>query len=100
MNAQPTTPSFYDPARTDEAHRAAEFRKSATLEQLLAELNGLLAVCQETVNRQHTRPRFPLLLIVGLPRSGTTLFLQWLAESVLPMFKQNSSENVTVGDTD
>jgi len=78
---QSTLPLFYNPARTEEAHRTAEFRKSATLEQLLAELNGLLAICQEQVNRQYTRPRFPLLLIVGLPRSGTTLFLQWLAES-------------------
>jgi hypothetical protein len=81
MNMPPTIATFYDPARTEEAHRTAEFRKSATLEQLLAELNGLLAVCQETVNQQYTRPRCPLLLIMGLPRSGTTLFLQWLAES-------------------
>jgi hypothetical protein len=81
MSAQPTIPSFYAPARTDEAHRTAEFRKSAALEQLLTELNGLLSVCQETVNQRYTRPRFPLLLIMGLPRSGTTLFLQWLAES-------------------
>jgi len=81
MKYEELTISFYNPARTEEAHRTAEFRKSATLEQLLAELNGLLAVCQEQVNRQYTRPRFPLLLIVGLPRSGTTLFLQWLAES-------------------
>ncbi len=81
MNKQPTAPSIYDPERNEEAHRTAEFYKSATLEHLLAELNGLLAVCQEQVNQQYTRPRFPLLLIMGLPRSGTTLFLQWLAES-------------------
>ncbi|MBM4459805.1 MAG: sulfotransferase [Chloroflexi bacterium] len=81
MNTQPTIPPLYDPGRTDEAHRTAEFRKSATLEQLLAELNGLLAGCQAQMNQQYTRPRFPLVLIVGLPRSGTTLFLQWLAES-------------------
>ena len=81
MDTQPTIPSFYNPARSEEAQRSAEFRKSATLEQLLAELNGLLAVCQETVNQKYTRPRFPILLIMGLPRSGTTLFLQWLAES-------------------
>jgi len=81
MSTQPTIPSFYDPARTEEAQRTAEFRKSATLEQLLAELNGLLSVCQETVNRRYVKPRFPVLLIMGLPRSGTTLFLQWLAES-------------------
>ncbi len=76
-----TTTSFYNPTKTEETHRSAEFRKSATLEQLLAEVNGLLASGQEQVNQQYTRPRYPLLLIVGLPRSGTTLFFQWLAES-------------------
>jgi hypothetical protein len=81
MKTPPTISSFFDPVGTEETHRTAEFRKSATLEQLLAELNGLLSVCQETVNQKYVRPRFPVLLIMGPPRSGTTLFLQWLAES-------------------
>jgi hypothetical protein len=59
----------------------AEFRKNATLEQLLTELNDLLSACQEQVNQAYTRPRFPVLLIMGVPRSGTTLFFQWLATS-------------------
>jgi len=48
---------------------------------LLAELNGMLSVCQDKVNQKYTRTRFPVVLIMGLPRSGTTLFFQWLAES-------------------
>ena len=56
-------------------------RKNEKLEALLKELNGLLAACQEEVNRRYTRPRFPVLLLMGAPHSGTTLFMQWLAES-------------------
>lgn len=67
--------------RYDEAFRTAEFRKSPKQEQLLAELNGLLSGCQDSVNQGYAKPQFPLLLIMGVPRSGTTLFYQWLAES-------------------
>jgi hypothetical protein len=74
-------PQLYDPARNDEAHRTTEFRKPVKLETLLDELNALLAPCQQAVTKQYIKPRFPLLLLVGLPRSGTTLFLQWLADS-------------------
>jgi len=81
MNAPMTAPSFYDPVKTKETHRTAAFRKSPSLEQLLAELNGMLSVCQDKVNQKYTRTRFPVVLIMGLPRSGTTLFFQWLAES-------------------
>ena len=56
-------------------------RKNEKLETLLKELNRLLATSQAEVNRQHARPRFPLLLLMGAPHSGTTLFMQWLAES-------------------
>ncbi len=61
--------------------RIAEFRRNPKLEQLLGELNGLLSVCQEAVNRKYESLRFPILLLMGAPRSGTTLFMQWLVES-------------------
>ena len=61
--------------------RAPEFRRSEKLEQLLHEVNELLSTCQEAVNKTYQKPKYPLLLIMGAPRSGTTLFLQWLAES-------------------
>jgi len=60
---------------------ATEFRKNPALEQRLAELTELLSACQEKVNQEYVKPRFPVLLIMGVPRSGTTLFLQWLAAS-------------------
>ncbi len=61
--------------------RISGFRHNAKLNALLKEVNGLIAACQEKVNRQYARPQFPLLLLMGAPHSGTTLFMQWLAES-------------------
>jgi hypothetical protein len=61
--------------------RIGGFGRNDRLEALLKELNGLLASCQDEVNRQHAKPRFPVLLLMGAPHSGTTLFMQWLAES-------------------
>jgi hypothetical protein len=61
--------------------RTAEFRRNLKLEQVLIELNGLLAGCQATVNEKYEKLRYPILLLMGVPRSGTTLFMQWLAES-------------------
>ena len=61
--------------------RVAEFRRNPKLEQLLGELNGMLSTCQESVNRRYENLRFPILLMMGVPRSGSTLFMQWLAES-------------------
>jgi hypothetical protein len=61
--------------------RVGDFRRNEKLEALLKELNGLLVSCQEEVSRKYARPRFPLLLLMGAPHSGTTLFMQWLAES-------------------
>lgn len=61
--------------------RVGDFRRNEKLETLLKELNALLATGQAEVNQRFPRPRFPVLLQVGAPHSGTTLFMQWLAES-------------------
>lgn len=59
--------------------RLEKHQRNGDLERLLKEVNGLL----EPVERQATLPfeknRYPVILIMGCPRSGTTLFLQWLA---------------------
>lgn len=59
--------------------RKATFERNPDLERLLEELNVLLAPVQDGVARRFTKPKRPLLLVVGSPRSGTTLMLQWLA---------------------
>ena len=53
-----------------------EFKKSENLEEVLSKINHSiesLDVCPPQF------PQMPVLLIFGCPRSGTTLFLQWLA---------------------
>jgi hypothetical protein len=55
------------------------------LEKLLSELNSDLLLsekCLIDANRQ-TGMRFPLVLVMGPLRSGTTLFTQWLANTNL-----------------
>ncbi|RME42332.1 MAG: sulfotransferase [Caldilineae bacterium] len=55
------------------------FRKDETLERLLEEVNRLLAPAEETVLARYRMPRWPVVIIVGAPRCGSTLTLQWLA---------------------
>ncbi|MCK4763671.1 MAG: sulfotransferase [Candidatus Aminicenantes bacterium] len=59
--------------------RQKEFRRNTDLETLLAELNGLLAPVEQEIIATKTKPAYPVVLIVGAPRSGTTLLMQWLA---------------------
>lgn len=55
------------------------FARNVALEELLGELNGLLAGAEMQVLQRYREPRYPLVLVVGCPRSGTTLLMQWLA---------------------
>ncbi len=57
------------------------FRRNTDLENLLGEINGLLAGPEREVLNGYSEPQKPVLLIVGAPRSGTTLLMQWLAQS-------------------
>lgn len=61
--------------------RQAAFRRNPRLEALLAEVNDLLEPAEAAVQARFQRPRYPVVLVMGLPRSGTTLLMQWLAHS-------------------
>jgi hypothetical protein len=61
--------------------RKTQFVKNSALENLLEKLNGMLVGSQEEALKSFTAPFFPPVFIVGCPRSGTTLLLQWLAGS-------------------
>lgn len=61
--------------------REPEFQRNDSLEDLLMEVNALLAEPERQVLRRFDRPKFPLVLVVGPPRSGTTLLMQWLAST-------------------
>jgi len=60
--------------------RTQGFARNEDQELLLRRLNGALNAAEEALELPE-EPDRPLLLIVGAPRSGTTLLLQWLAAS-------------------
>lgn len=59
--------------------RRIEHRRNPRLETLLQRINEALALSETHLLRQLSVPQYPLILIVGCPRSGSTLFMQWLA---------------------
>lgn len=59
--------------------RKGEWLRNERLEGLLEELSDLLAPVEDGVRRAGADTRYPVVLIVGAPRSGTTVLLQWLA---------------------
>ncbi|MDA3925087.1 MAG: hypothetical protein PF904_10360 [Kiritimatiellae bacterium] len=62
--------------------RTEKFQDNIRLNMLLSELSGLLKPVQRMVKFNNSS--LPVGFIVGNPRSGTTLFLQWLA--AMPCF--------------
>jgi len=64
-----------------ESGRASQFERNADLERLLGELGELLKPAEQLALERSPGSSLPLVLIVGPPRSGTTLVMQWLAAS-------------------
>ena len=61
--------------------RARPYQRNQALEGLLEELNAALEPAERSLLQPGADPRLPLVLVIGPPRSGTTLALQWLAAS-------------------
>ena len=59
--------------------RTAQFRRNEALEKLLDELTAYLAPLEATLEDGFLKPAQPPLFLVGNPRSGTSLFMQFLA---------------------
>src|SRR5689334_1008692 len=57
------------------------FRRNSKLEELLRETNQLLAPSEAAAVADFRMPRFPVVLIVGAARSGSTVTMQWLAQT-------------------
>lgn len=72
-------------------HRTQQFRRNILLEQLLSELNADLKLSEGELigSNLNQKMPFPLILIMGPLRSGTTLFSQWLANSGLVAYPTN-----------
>jgi len=63
----------------DMEKRTGAFRRNRDLEALLAELAEYLSSAERAATTSISTPKYPPLLLIGAPRSGTTLFMQFLA---------------------
>jgi len=71
--------------------RTKEFRRNELLESLLQDLNSDLSSAESSLADRYVdkQMEFPLILVMGGLRSGTTLFMQWLANSGLVAYPTN-----------
>jgi hypothetical protein len=76
-------------ARGPAEGRTAAFARNQRLEALLEELNALLAGAHEQLLARDAEERHAKVFVVGALRSGTTLFMQWLAASGLAAYPTN-----------
>ena len=77
-------------SKRDTTHgRMSSFSRNEKLELLLQDINETLWISEKRILEEHHTLKFPLLLIVGPMRSGTTLFMQWLANTGLIAYPTN-----------
>lgn len=71
--------------------RTTTFRKNELLERLLVELGNDLQPSEKLLLSRYGQAemQFPLVLVMGPLRSGTTLFTQWLANTGLVAYPTN-----------
>lgn len=71
--------------------RTTTFRRNELLEQLLAELEQDLRPAEEKLISRYRNAtlKHPCVMVMGPLRSGTTLFMQWLANSGLVAYPSN-----------
>ena len=65
----------------EQKRRRKEHQRSPDLEALLDELNTIAEVGAAHQGVWDQQPLHPPVFLVGCPRAGTTLFMQWLAAS-------------------
>jgi hypothetical protein len=71
--------------------RTSAFSRNELLEEFLLELNTDLEPAEQALlaRQSVTKMRHPLVLVVGPLRSGTTLFMQWLASLGIVAYPTN-----------
>lgn len=71
--------------------RTREFQRNEALEALLAELQSDLEPAENRLTKSYREkaPAYPIILLMGPLRSGTTLLMQWLANSGLVCYPSN-----------
>lgn len=70
-------------------NRISAFARNRDLEALLTDLNANLWPAEALLMDEQEESPHPVLLIMGPMRSGTTLFMQWLANSGLVAYPTN-----------
>jgi Sulfotransferase family len=77
--------------KSEEQERAEAFKRNTRLEALLGQLNTTLQCSEDKLlaNPAALGPDFPLVFVMGPLRSGTTLFMQWLADTGLVAYPSN-----------
>lgn len=63
----------------NESLKTVQFKSNEKLNEIISKLTNLLKPLQKDIELNFEKPQWPTLLIVGSPRSGTTLMMQWLA---------------------
>lgn len=75
---------------TTTENRTAAFSRNTVLENLLTELNSDLWPSEKAIlEKTGTKQPYPLILVMGPHRSGSTLFMQWLANTGLFAYPTN-----------
>lgn len=69
--------------------RTALFSRNVALETLLKDLNATLWRSEQAYLDEPVPPSHPIILVMGPMRSGTTLFMQWLASTGLVAYPTN-----------
>jgi hypothetical protein len=72
-----------------ETERKSEFKRNNELENLLKDLNSDLWFSEKQLFSKDLIPQLPVILIMGPLRSGTTLFMQWLASTGIVSYPTN-----------
>jgi len=72
-----------------EGKRQPEFQRNMDLESFLMSLNDTLSVSEDVLLDELSHPDKPILMLVGPMRSGTTLMMQWLAQTGLVAYPSN-----------
>lgn len=71
------------------SERTRSFSRNSDLEAALKDLNSTLWICEESILGNYPTLTFPLVLVTGPMRSGTTLLMQWLANTGVVAFPTN-----------
>lgn len=75
--------------RVQDSQRTSAFSRNLGLEELLRDINYSLWVSEKKALQEYGSPSLPVVLVFGPMRSGTTLFMQWLASTGIVAYPTN-----------